>query len=190
MVSINVKNKKVIGLSLTILLIVTALFIIVLNLYQIKTTSQYIHQQQLILEKKLQMGQNIKEISKQYKQILAEMDLINNIFVVKGEELEFITTLEKIASDNNLELRIDMSEPDSEDSIQLSLVLSGEYNSILLFIEKLESIPTYYNIEEITIANQGLLSEVSHLRATRLNATDIKNKIVTAKTNGYIYLLE
>jgi len=79
------------------------------------------------------------------------LDIFEKIFINSNRELEFITTLEGIANENNIaqKINLDLSLAQNEQiykKIPLDLNLRGEFKNLIEYLTDLESLNYYLNI--------------------------------------------
>lgn len=153
------KNRFIINILIFfILLIILVIFIIYPAIGEIHRINNQITEERIKLERKLDMGLNIKNIKADLENIQQSESILDMIFIKKNHELEFITELEQVAetSDVSLNINPDFSNQEEENLyvVPLQFSISGNYHSILNFIQDQESMPYYYNIDLIIISNQ------------------------------------
>src|SRR3989339_938720 len=149
-----------IGVTLVVMLGLVGL-IIYPALRQINQIKVDISNEKDKLERKLNLGLNLKNIQRDLASIENEIGQLDHIFIAENHELEFITTLENLASKNQIMLNIN---PDftitKEDStkiktIPVQLNISGSYNQILKFLQDVETLPYYYNVDLAIASNRS-----------------------------------
>ena len=96
--------------GLLVVLISVGFFAVWPAVQEIKLINSQILAERKELEKKYQQGQNLRKTTEEYLAIKDEFEeTIMKAFVVKNEELEFITQLEALAASNGLEQNIKFS---------------------------------------------------------------------------------
>ena len=169
-----------IALYIIAVLIVTSLiiyFVILPTINDIKTINQAVYNEKLDLEKKYLRGQLLRKTIEDFEKIKPEQDKINSIFIKQGNELEFITALENIAANYNLEQKLSLRSDLPADSgiyypLPLEISIRGNFINILKYLNDLEKLDYYFNIAELAVT-AGQATE---------NFTD-------TKLNGEIYML-
>ena len=152
---LNLKNKIAASVGCFLLVIFGLLyFIIIPTIADIKSMSGEIEEQRIDLEKKYIKGQSLKKLSDNLKSIELKLDLLNQLFINKNRELEFITTLENRASLNRLNQKINLSSPQVDDNqdfhkADLQLLLTGKFTRLLKYLLDLESLGYYTNIKSL-----------------------------------------
>lgn len=126
------------------------IFVIYPTVKEIVTVNHEIVNERTKLEEKLALGLNMNKINDALKEVNESLPKLENIFIQKDHELEFISQLENMAAENGVAINInsDFSGQKISDEISqvaLQINLSGDYNNILKFIQSVESLPNYYN---------------------------------------------
>ena len=88
--------------------------------------------------------------------MLFRSDTLNGVFLITGEELGFITDLENVASKNNMKQIIDFDNSKYEITqdikiIPLQLRLNGSLENLISYINSLEKLDYYIEINQIDI---------------------------------------
>lgn len=163
------KNKFIIFI-IVILAVLAAMiaFIICPAVKEITQVNREIKKEKNNLEKKLALGFNLKQIKQDLDEIQGSIEELDKIFIQQGQELKFVTELENLASRRQLSLNLN---PDFESQpanngikpVPLQISITGSYPQILRFMQDLEALPYYYNLELIiasakTAKEGGLLS--------------------------------
>lgn len=154
----NLKNKIAASVGGFLLVIFCLLyFIIIPTITDIKNMSGEIEEQRIDLEKKYIKGQSLKKLSDNLKSIEPKLDLLNQLFINKNRELEFITTLENRAGLNRLNQKINLNPPQAADNqdfqkADLQLLLTGKFSRLLKYLLDLESLGYYTNIKSLELS--------------------------------------
>ena len=170
------------GISAAAILLIA--FIIVPSMLEIKNLNEGIALQRLEIEKRytqIQSGKRITNLTK----IKNDIEQLSSIFVKKGSELEFITTLEGIAQANGLEQNINLQTTEQKVSGQIiatpiQISLTGEYLNILKYLSSIEKLDYYITINSLN------LSAVYNKKETA-NINLAKQGLVEAQLNGEVY---
>jgi len=155
---LNLKDNIAASVGCFLLVIFGLLyFIIIPTIADIKSMSGEIEEQRIDLEKKYIKGQSLKKLSDNLKSIELKLDLLNQLFINKNRELEFITTLENRASLNRLNQKINLSSPQVADNqdfqkADLQLLLTGKFTRLLKYLLDLESLGYYTNIKSLELS--------------------------------------
>lgn len=125
-------------------------FVFVPTVNDIESLRASIISQKLDLEKKLAQNNNMVKLSEKLKIIEPELDALDSIFINKNRELEFITTLEGVASRYNLSQSLKLSFDKQEiiqghKKIPVNLEVSGTLNDVAGYLRELEKLNYYIN---------------------------------------------
>jgi len=155
-------KKKIILTSLVILIISTVIvvFIIWPTIKDIRKINQDIYNERVALEKKYLRGQLLRKTLKDFEEIKPNINKITAVFVPENKELEFITSLEKIASKNGVEQEIELQAKNikTEKGIKilpLKLLIKGNFIQVLKYLKELENLNYYFNISVLSINTQN-----------------------------------
>lgn len=175
--------KKKILISIIVVTIVIGLiiyFIIFPTINDIKKINDTIYAERVDLEKKYLRGQLLKKTVQDFEKIKPEKYKLTSVFIIEGEELQFITALENIVATHNLTQDIQLQQaPDKKDdfySLSLKIKTQGEFIDTLKYLKDLEQLNYYFNIFSIQINATG-------------KERDQKDKLITTNLDGKIYTL-
>ncbi|MBU4216908.1 type 4a pilus biogenesis protein PilO [Candidatus Parcubacteria bacterium] len=118
-------------------------------------------------EKKYQIENNAISLNKKIGEIEPSVKTLEEVFINKNRELEFITVLESVANKNNVEQKISLTSPASEDKtvkatknnsankesgnnnlfVPMTITLSGNYKNVVNYLSELQSLKYYINID-------------------------------------------
>lgn len=172
--NINIAQK--ITTNTIILLVIFAVifyFGIFITISQIKNLQQEIITEKIETEKRLNREQNMGSLMTKLKKIENDLEKIDNVFVDKNNELGFITTLENVASYNNITQGINLL-PIDETSIEnpksiVNIVAKGKYIDIINYIQDIESLNYYVNISMINISRAAKTQDENNNEEVSLN---------------------
>ena len=152
-------NHKITASLIGLLIVILSLiyFIVAPTIKEIKTMGQAIEAQREYLEKKYRKGQNLKQLTENFKKIEPKLELIDQIFINKNRELEFITSLENEADKNQIGQKIDLSAPQKTENqnfqkTSLRLFTKGDFNRQLQYLVNLENLSYYINIKLLELS--------------------------------------
>lgn len=155
---INLKNK-IIAILVGFVLIIFGLiyFIVVPAIRDIKIIGGEIEDQRIDLEKKYIKGGSLRQLTENLKIIEPKLSLLDQIFINKNRELEFITTLENQANEAKVVQKINLSPPPTTENQEfqkndLQLSVNGEFNEQLKYLINLESLNYYINIKSLELS--------------------------------------
>ena len=172
-------KKKIIYLSLVfaVAALLTVYMIIKPTLMKIKEERANIVTQKIELEKRLSNEKNMASLSSKIRKIKPQIDRLSSVYINQGRQLEFITTLEGIASENkvaqSLNLNFDsLSNDPNYNIIPLEISVSGTYANVLNYLISLETMNYYINITNWQFSPGGaIVSEISVLETNKQSAS-------------------
>ena len=158
----NYLNKKRFFISAGLIIIpfiLIILFIVYPTIREIMAINTEIIQEREELEEKLARGLNMNKINEAIQEIEGTIKKLDSIFIKQNQELEFITKLENIAAESDIALNInsDFNGQKIAERIQqisLQVNISGDYMNILKFLQEVESLPNYYNLNLIVASTK------------------------------------
>lgn len=171
---LNSQQKIYFSITTTFFILLILLFVVIIpSLNKINEMGESIKQQKIDLEEKNAKGQSLKLINKNLKIITPKAKLLEQSFLVKGHEIEFVTNLEQVANQNNIKININLGEVKKEntyDSMVVKITASGSFNNAVHFLSDLETSPYYINIEsiEMTVASDPSIENITS-NATEVN---------------------
>jgi len=151
--------KKRITINVLIFLIVTIgiiYFIVMSTSEDIKEIKVKTENIRIDLEEKYVKGQSLRKLSESLKQIESQIPELDKIFIKKSEAIDFITSLEKIAEDTNVDQKINLSNIEKNEKeicnkTPLQLTTIGSFANQMKYLTKLESSNYYINIKSLEI---------------------------------------
>ncbi|MEK7202801.1 MAG: type 4a pilus biogenesis protein PilO [Patescibacteria group bacterium] len=154
----KLRKKILISLFVFFIVILTLLFFIILPaIREINRIGRDIETQRMDLEKKFNRGQNLKQLSKNLNEIEPKLVKLDQIFINKNNELEFITALEKIAATNKINQKITLGNSELIEGkiykkVPIQLLAQGNFIDQLNYLLNLESLNYYINIKSLEIS--------------------------------------
>ncbi|NMC51725.1 type 4a pilus biogenesis protein PilO [Candidatus Kuenenbacteria bacterium] len=138
-------------------------FVIAPAANQIKKDKLLISAEKNNLKDLLALGQNITTNQKNLNYVEKNLEALGEPFLKKGEELKFITDLERIATENGIEQEIlfnnDSGEaPGGAKIVPVEIRLNGGLHNTMNYINSLEKINYYININRIRINSSGTVN--------------------------------
>lgn len=145
--------------------------------------SKKIEEQKIDLEKKYIKGYGLRQLTENLKKIEAKLNLLDQVFINRNRELEFITALENEANHSQINQKINLSLPKVLENQRfqksdLRLFTNGEFANQLKYLINLESLSYYINIKSL---------ELSSLRGSGQAALVLENsgqKFLNPKNEG------
>jgi Tfp pilus assembly protein PilO len=172
----EIKNRQLVKLSLIVvaLTILVGVFVFPV-LRKINMIKKEINEEQEILNLRLKLGANAKQIMKDLEEAEINLPKLNSIYIKEGSELELINFIETIAQKNNLEVKINpnfnIPKTGSESvKIPLDISATGNFKDLFNFLKALDSAPFY-------------------LITDRLNLQKNQSGVIL-NLNGYVYLIK
>jgi Tfp pilus assembly protein PilO len=146
--------------------IFSAILFVLINLVitptisEIKDTKKNVVNQKNELEKKLNREKNLVTLNENLKKIGPEVDFLSQIFIDKDKELEFITTLEGIASKNSINQSLNLGTERSVKFGQyiktpIEISADGRYNDMVDYLINIENLKYYININSLDLVFDG-----------------------------------
>lgn len=154
--SITMRHKIIYTIAGVIIVFGALLMLVIVPAFvEIRQIVSAIHREQTELELRYQQGQRTKKIIAEYRKIEPRRDLLNRIFIPSGDELEFITTLERLQKDYRVEISptVDPSANDLGPNAPLPLTVTvrGNYIETLRYLIAVERLSYYFNIDSVTV---------------------------------------
>lgn len=169
MANLSLKNK----IQLLTVLIISIIFIIIgailiPAILEIKKLKQTIEEAKQQIESDYQKTMLLRKSISELEKIGKETEKFKQSNIIKGDELTLITTLEKIAEQNNIfqELKVNLVEKaiptgknnDTDEKIifkphyLLSFQNKGNYLDLLNYLQDIEKMPYYLIIDEMSFS--------------------------------------
>src|SRR3989338_6747921 len=147
----DLKNKITFSLlGFALVLFILIYFIIVPTTRGIQTMGRDIEEQRIDLEKKYLKGNSLRRLTENLKKIEPKLNLLDQIFINKNRELEFITATENESNKSQVDQKINLNLPKTSENqifqkggLELSTV--GAFNQQLNYLVNLESLGYYIN---------------------------------------------
>jgi len=192
-------NRKyiIIFLSLITGCIIVSWLIILPTINKIKKNNAELAMEKEKISISLNQGQNIVENKKNLKKVAVELDKLDNLWLRTGDELKFITDLEKIAERNNLTQIIDFDNGQLKKKTEIKIIpinitLKGNLLNIMSYINQLESLDYYINFTQINFERQ--MDKLKNYNNQLQTTTNSEQKKLTnheinlnVKLNGLTY---
>lgn len=157
-------NSKEKNIYKIIILLVIGFFIFYFFIYnsipKINNLSKEIIDKKIELEREYLQIKNEGKLLNQLRSIEPKMNILNNVFLNKNRELEFVNTLEGIADKNNVSQTIKPFENSNKTNntfheSPLSLEATGSFNNLIAYIKNIEALSYYINIDKLTISESS-----------------------------------
>lgn len=133
-------------------------FIIIPAVRDIKNIGAEIEWQRMDLEKKYIKGQNLKNVSEKLKKAEEKIHVLDRIFVDGNNSLGFITAVEAVANNNNVDQKINLPPSvEAGDSlyqtVPLQIFSQGDFNQQLNYLIGLETLNYYINVKLLELSS-------------------------------------
>jgi len=183
----GVMQKTIIAIALLVVFnAVIFTFIIHPAIVDIQAFNDRIQIERVALENKYASRRNIKNIIADLKYASdGIVPLEEKMVVKKGQEVSFVSGLEKIAGKNNLAQKIqivpmaatDMETKNAVIKQKISIALSGDYIDVLKYVSDLEKSSAYIIIDSVNMDSGGV----------ETNANIVSTGNIKAYLEGYVY---
>lgn len=132
----------------------------------IKTLAEQVYEQRVELEKLYQRGQLLKQTLREYEEIKPSLATLNRIYINRGHELEFITTLEETAINNGVTHQIKLTAADPQkqtnNQLQYQLQINGNLTDFIRYLASLEALDFYININTLRLSSLTTNSQATN----------------------------
>lgn len=158
-IKLNLKKRIIITIiTFFFFIFIIIYFIIIPSIRDIKNIKNEIEIQRTDLERKYLKGQNLRRMSEKLKKAEEKIHILDQVFISQNFGLEFITTLEEVASRNNVTQKINLlSSLDPDDSlykiIPIQLFSQGNFVQQLGYLVNLEILNYYINIKSLELSS-------------------------------------
>ena len=154
----NVRNKILIFVGIVSAMIGSIIYFIILpTIEDIETISNTVYLERVDLEKKYLRGQLLKKTIEDFEKMKPEQNKLTSICIIENKELDFITALETVAAQRNLDQDLQLQPlqiSNGEDGVyplKLGIKTQGSFINILKYVKDLEKLPYYFNISSVDI---------------------------------------
>lgn len=184
---LNIKVKILITfLTYSLIIFLIFYFIILPKVNFIRKNSQAISERRIFLEEQYIRTRNFKKNNEEMKLVDEDINKLDDLFVDFNEDLQFIETLENLASNNNINQKISLGEIDGEEKnefekISLEISAEGSFLNIMKYLISLETLNYYINISSLDISKSqtNVEKDFSENKASILNNVICKIKADT-----------
>lgn len=183
-IKLNLKKKIIITIiTFFFFIFIIIYFIIIPSVRDIKNIKNEIEIQRTDLERKYLKGQNLRRMSEKLKKAEEKIHILDQVFISQNFGLEFITTLEEVASRNNVTQKINLlSSLDPDDSlykiIPIQLFSQGNFVQQLGYLVNLEILNYYINIKSLELSSNPKKILTSNEEVSQNNV----NMLISADT--------
>lgn len=185
----SLKNKIILSFFSFVLVVFSLVyFIIVPTIKDIRNIDKEIEGRRIKIEERYRRSLNLKQSMNNLKKIEPRLILLDQIFINKSRELEFITAIENEANDNQITQKINLKPPQAEENTKfqkssLELNSKGKFDKQLKYLSALESLSYYINIKllELTPTDSRKKTKISDQESPSQNDQTI-NMLINANT--------
>ncbi len=159
---LNNRQKTMANIALRLVIIAALVFFAIMPAAaNIKTIRNNIIAKKIELDKSNTQSQTYSKLAQTLEEISPKLELLDNVFINRNRELEFITTLEGIAQENHVTQTIKLGDPVKDGAntytkVPLSLTLSGSDTDTFNYVVGLENLVYYININSINIQAKSI----------------------------------
>lgn len=186
---INLKNK-IIASSAGFLLALFGLiyFIVIPTTQDIKAMGRGIEEQRIDLEKKYNKSHSLRQLTENLKKIQPKLSSLDEIFIDKNKELDFITTLENEANSAQVSQKINLNPPQATENQEFQksltqLYTKGGFSRQLQYLLNLEALRYYINIKTLELSPAGAASDfAAGSQGAQTGQTNSINLVLNADT--------
>jgi len=163
-------EKKLILIIAIILIMIGIMVLVFIQpfFYEIKNLTEKIEKEREEIEILYQKGKTLAQAKNELEEIEKNKALLEGVFLETGEELSFITSLEKIANKNNVFQEVVLEErgpfQNNFETLPISLSLKGNFDNFVKYFDELEKLDFYFNVNYLNIF--ALTSQDSQLGAS------------------------
>jgi Tfp pilus assembly protein PilO len=157
----TIKQKIFYNFLLFIFLSIIIIWLIIEpTLNKITDNKNNILNQKIELEKSINREKNINKIREKIETVEPELIKFNKIFINENRKLEFIMSMEKLASDYNITQKIELSPINNNKTknykkIPITITTQGDIKNVLDYLTAIESYDYYININKIEISTDN-----------------------------------
>lgn len=171
-------NQKLVILITGFLLVVTAIsiWVVVPVVKDIQNLNQRIYEQRLALEKRYVQRFSVRRIIKNFSEINESMDKALSMFLEENSEINFLTSLEQAADENNVSLQIYLSPQEDgldeeKQKLELTLTVKGDFSKVLGFMNTIEKFEKYILLNSVSL----------------IQKPEDKDGVINASLKGHVY---
>lgn len=132
------------------------------------------------LEQRYERIANLRTSIKKINQIRAQVAAYPDHLFTRGQELDLITTLERLAAKNNVTQKINSSNLGklTDNRITLSINITGSYPQTMRYLADIEALPYFLNVTKLQLTSA----------ATRFNQAGPNNQPASLNLDLSLYV--
>jgi len=162
---LNSGHKIIITVSLmSLLALVIIVMVIIPTIRNIQTTAKETYKLRVYMEKKYQASLRSRLTKKKIEEIKKESSDYDSYLFKKENALELIQHLEKMSKQTKVNQKINSTNLDQiipGSKLQISITVSGKYVDVLEYINVIENVKYFFNIESVRIIPNNGSSSIS-----------------------------
>lgn len=158
-----------------VIFILVPMLVIWPSVQNIRTTAQSIYSEYEQLEAKHRRGHEMKFVAAEYNKLLPESEALKVAYIPQNDELRFITNLETIANETNVEqglqLRLEnIKKSGAYQQLPFDITITGTYENTIRYISALESQPAITQITDLRMSASQSKGQSNGTIQTRISA--------------------
>ncbi len=176
------KKKIFFSVFLTIAIVFSCIYFgFFLGINDIKGKDEELELQARALKEKYKEEEKIRKNNYKLREKKDKVETLNKGFINPKEVLKFITSLEDIATNNNINQEMNLSEMEVENNVyqkkNINIITKGMASDQLNYLKELENLNYYLNIKslEIIISSAPVNPEVNKNKKEVSTSTKIIN---------------
>ncbi len=186
---LNFQNKSITIIVLLLLVnLVIIYFATIPTVAKIKSLHGEILNLKIDSENKITREKNMNDLNDKIKKISPQLEKINQIFINKNREIEFITTLESLEEKNNVQQTLNLDINNSQkgegfNKVPIEISATGNFENLTNYLLDIETLNYYINFDNILIQKTGGDSYAPNAKII----DGVKSGDVSLKLTGYTY---
>lgn len=154
------KQKNLIIIIVSVIITLGVFFLVIKpTVIYIKNTKDQIRVEREELERRYQKIIYLRQNAEKLKEIERQLVVLDDLFLINGEEIKFVTTLEDVAEQSNVSQKINLKSVNLDDPKQKTLPfgisLSGKTGDIISYLSGVEQLPYYIDFNSLSIATKN-----------------------------------
>ncbi len=152
------KNRFMIStIAFALLLVALVVLVIVPSFSEIRLINEQVIEERRRLEELYTRGQVQKTVQENYNAVKDDAAFLNGILLKENQELQYLEAVEALADGAGIRLDVAVGPqkrvPEQRYSeLSFTFTASGDWEAFLRFLDRLESLPYYTNVGEVTVA--------------------------------------
>lgn len=170
------RHNLLLSTTLILFCLGLCLFVIWPTMARLQKDKMEIYAEKQNLKELLEKGNSIEQNRRNLDKVLTEKSRIDMVFLQVGQELNFITDLESKAKENAVSQIIDFNNDDFLETketvkiVPLHLEIKGSLQNILTYINALEKLNYYININKINLGRNTNIKNTQKQFSNQINS--------------------